>query len=122
VALKDRLQNLTTPQAVDEFLRGNPAAAIFKAGTCHKTDEVFRQVYGLLDAREDVPVGFIRVVEARPASNHVAELTGITHESPQLILFRDGKAVFDRDNWDITADSLEEALRQHFAAAPQGRV
>jgi len=51
-------------------------------------------------------------MEARPASNHVASLTGIVHESPQLILFRDGKAVFDRDNWDITAEAVAEGLQQ----------
>jgi bacillithiol system protein YtxJ len=54
------------------------------------------------------------VVEARMASNRVAEITGIQHESPQLLLFKDGKAVFDRDNWDITAESLAEALEAHF--------
>jgi bacillithiol system protein YtxJ len=54
------------------------------------------------------------VVEARPASNHVATRTGITHESPQIIFFKDGKAVFDRDNWDITGEAVAEALESHF--------
>jgi bacillithiol system protein YtxJ len=44
----------------------------------------------------------------------VAEITGIQHESPQIVLFKDGKAVFDRDNWDITAESIAEALESHF--------
>jgi bacillithiol system protein YtxJ len=122
VALRDRMQLLTTPEKVDEFLKQHPDSAIFKAGTCHKTDEVLRRVQPLLDARDDLPMGFIRVVEYRPASNHVAALTGITHESPQLILFRDGRAVFDKDNWDITPDALQDALRQHFAGVPQGRL
>jgi bacillithiol system protein YtxJ len=60
-------------------------------------------------------LGIIRVVEARTASNHVAALTGITHESPQLILFKDGKAVFDRDNWDITGEAVAEGLEGHFS-------
>jgi bacillithiol system protein YtxJ len=121
VALKDRMQLLTTPAKVDEFLARNPDAALFKAGTCHKTDEVLRHVHLLLDAREDLPFGVIRVVEARPASNHVAVLTGIIHESPQLILFRQGKPVFDRDNWGITPESLQEALQQHFTPVLPGR-
>jgi len=41
----------------------------------------------------------------------VAALTGIEHESPQIILFRDGKHVFDRDNWDITAEALAEGMK-----------
>ena len=55
------------------------------------------------------------MVESRSASNHVASLTGITHESPQLIFFRDGKAVFDRDNWDITDLAVAEGLESQLA-------
>jgi len=117
MALKDRISFLTTPAEVDAFLGANRSSAIFKAGTCHKTNETFKHVEEQLGPREDLPLGVIRVVEARPASNHVAELTGIPHESPQLILFKDGKPVFDRDNWDITAEDLEAALEEHLPAA-----
>ncbi len=112
MALKDRIRFLTTPDEVDTFLKEHPTSAIFKAGTCHKTQEVFRAVEQHLEPREDLRLGVIRVVEARPASNHVTSLTGITHESPQFILFRAGQAVFDRDNWDITAEALAEALQE----------
>jgi bacillithiol system protein YtxJ len=102
---------------VDAFLKANPAAAIFKVGTCHKTQETFGHVQAHLEAREDVPLGIIRVVESRPASNHVVERTGIVHESPQLILFRDGKAIFDRDNWDITDEAVREGLESLLVTA-----
>lgn len=110
--LKDRVHFLTTPAEVDAFLKEHKAAAIFKVGMCHKTQETFSSVQRHLEAREDLALGLIRVLEARPASNHVAALTGIVHESPQLILFRDGKAVFDRDNWDITDEAVAEGLQQ----------
>lgn len=120
MALKDRTRLLTTPEDVDVFLRDNPDAALFKAGTCHKTQETFAHVQAHLEAREDLPLGIIRVVEARAASNRVAEITGVRHESPQIFFFRGGRAVFDRDNWDITSAAVEEGLRNHFVAfAPQ---
>jgi transglutaminase-like putative cysteine protease len=71
-----------------------------------------------LEARDDLMVGIIRVIEQRPASNYVAERTGIVHHSPQVILFRDGEAVFDLDNWSITPDALEPG----FAKLPQGEA
>jgi bacillithiol system protein YtxJ len=114
---KDRIEFLATPEQVDAFLAKHRSAAIFKAGTCHKTNEGFVHVEQGLGPREDLPLGIIRVVEARPASNHVAQITGIRHESPQLILFKDSKAVFDRDNWDITPEDLKAALEEHFAPA-----
>ena len=115
--LRDRLKVLTRPDEVDAFVGGHAACAIFKAGSCHKTEEVFRAVQEQLGPREDLPVALIRVLEARPASNRVAEITGIQHESPQLILFKDGKAVFDRDNWDIEAEAIAAALEADFAPA-----
>lgn len=96
---------LTTPEEVDTFLAHYPQAAIFKAGTCHKT----MQGFGVLEtflAKHELPVGFIRVVDWRPASNHVAELSGLTHHSPQFILFEQGKASFEVNNWDITPEAL----------------
>jgi bacillithiol system protein YtxJ len=115
VALKDRLQFLTSPEQVDGFLNKNPQAVIFKAGICHKTQETFAQVQPHLEARADLPVAVIRVVEARPASNRVAELSGVRHQSPQILLFKDGRSVFDRDNWDITGPAVAAALEGQFA-------
>lgn len=109
--LKDRISFLTSPAEVDGFLKENPTSAIFKAGVCHKTPETFVHVQAFLDPREDLKLGIIKVVEARPASNHLAAMTGIEHESPQIILFKDGKNVFDRDNWDITAEAMAEGLK-----------
>jgi bacillithiol system protein YtxJ len=120
---------LTTPEEVETFLAENPLSGVFKAGTCHKTMQGFGVLETFLKDHE-LPIGFIRVVDWRPASNHVAARTGIQHQSPQLIVFKDGEAVFDVDNWDITADRLEPVFEQYVpargetavAAAPTGTV
>ncbi|MEX2534323.1 MAG: monothiol bacilliredoxin BrxC family protein [Trueperaceae bacterium] len=109
---KDRVINLTTPDEVTEFLAAHPTSVVFKAGTCHKTMQGFGFVQEKLEPREDLHVGLIRVVEARAASNLVAESTAIRHESPQVILFRDGEAVFDLDNWSITPEALAEGFER----------
>ena len=112
---RDRVFNLTSEEAVEGFLKEHPTSVIFKAGTCHKTMQGFGFLQEELQNREDLMVGLVRVVEARPASNLIAQKTGITHQSPQVILFRDGEAVFDVDNWDI----MPETLAQGFAAVPR---
>jgi len=111
MSLKDRISFLTSPAEVDAFLAENPTSAIFKVGNCHKTQETFTHVQEHLEPREDLKLGIIRVIESRSASNHVAALTGIEHESPQIILFKDGRNVFDRDNWDITAEAMAEGMK-----------
>lgn len=113
---KDRVFNLTSPESVQGFLEKYPTSVIFKAGTCHKTMQGFGYLQEQVEPREDLVVGLIRVVESRPASNLVSELTGLRHESPQVIVFREGQPVFEANNWGITPDVLEPA----FSAVPAG--
>lgn len=113
---RDRVFNLTSPEDVQAFLQDYPTSVIFKAGTCHKTMQGFGFVQEKLEPREDLVVGLIRVVEARAASNLVAEQTSIRHESPQVIFFCDGQAVYDVDNWNISPDTLQSGL----AKLPEG--
>lgn len=106
---------LTTPEEADQFIEANPTAAVFKAGTCHKTMQGWGNVERLLEVRPEIPVGIIKVVENRPASNRVAERTNIVHHSPQVILFRNGEPLFELNNWDITAENLEHFFAQYLA-------
>ena len=116
---RDRVVNLDSAEATEAFLQQYPTSVIFKAGTCHKTMQGFGFVQEKLEPREDLMVGLIRVVEARPASNLIAEKTGIVHQSPQVILFKEGEAVFDVDNWNITPEVLDAGF-QH--VPPSGEV
>lgn len=118
---KQVLVPLTTPQEVDQFLTDYPLAAVFKAGTCHKTMQGFGVLETFLQDHE-LPVGFIRVVDWRPASNRVAEMTGIVHHSPQLMIFKDGQVQFEVNNWDITPEALEPVFAQIPARSASGKV
>ena len=116
--LKDRIVLLNTPEAVEAFIDRYPTSVIYKAGTCHKTMQGFGFVQERLEDREDLMCGVIRVVEARAASNLVAERTGIVHESPQVILFEDGRPVFDADNWDITPEAIASGFEKVAVGRP----
>lgn len=114
MSLKDRMFELTEVDEVDEFLEKYPTSVFFKAGACHKTMQGFGYVEQVLNPYEDVHVGFVRVIESRPVSNYIAELTGIIHQSPQLILMIDKKPVYDIDNWNITVEAVKDAMQKHF--------
>ncbi len=117
--MRERIFELTTADEVNEFLEKFPTGAIFKAGGCHKTMEGFGHVEEACGTRKELHVGFIRVIENRAASNHVAELTGVVHQSPQFILFVDGKPVYDVDNWDIKSDVVAGALQNHLGGCEE---
>ena len=52
----------------------------------------------------------VLVVEDRPLAQQIARETGIQHQSPQAILFRQGKAVWDTSHWSITPQEMASAL------------
>ena len=105
----------TTPKKAEMFIKTRAITAVFKAGTCHKTMQGWGNVEKMLRERPEIPVGIIKVVEHRPASNRVAERTGIIHHSPQVILFRNGQPLFELNNWDITLENLEHLFSQHLS-------
>lgn len=60
----------------------------------------------------DVDVRQVLVIEDRPASLRLAERAEVTHESPQAILLRDGKAVWHASHGAITEDVLRKSTEK----------
>lgn len=106
-----KLLTLNTEKDVEDLFQKQAPFGFFKAGSCHKTMQGFGVLQEALSVRE-LTVGTVKVVENRPVSNKISELTGIKHESPQFILVVDGKTVFDLDNWDITPEAVQAGLEK----------
>ena len=52
----------------------------------------------------------ITVQTHRPVSDAVAQRLGLRHETPQAILLRDGKIVWNASHFRITASQLDQVL------------
>ncbi|MEZ5064654.1 MAG: bacillithiol system redox-active protein YtxJ [bacterium] len=61
----------------------------------------------------------VEVQNARDVSNEISARTGIRHESPQALMLRGGRAVWNASHWDISVDSLHEGLER--AASTESR-
>lgn len=57
-------------------------------------------------------VSLLVVQKARAVSKEVEARTGVRHESPQAIILRNGRAVWFASHWGVTADAVEQALRE----------
>lgn len=56
-------------------------------------------------------VNLVIVQISRSISNEIEMRTNIQHESPQLIILKDGKPVYSASHYKITADSVEGVLK-----------
>ena len=112
ITLRERFFPLHEAGEVDRFLGGPSWCVIFKAGTSDRTFDAWLVAQQVLEPRVDVAVGFIRLPEDRPASDRVAEISGIAHRSPQLILFHEGTARGSLEEVAIVPDQLVPLLRE----------
>jgi bacillithiol system protein YtxJ len=58
----------------------------------------------------DGDVHLVIVQVSRNVSNEIASRTNIRHESPQLIVLKDGKPVYHASHYQITADNLSKQI------------
>jgi bacillithiol system protein YtxJ len=53
---------------------------------------------------------FLDLLEYRNVSNEIASRFGVYHQSPQIILVKDGKAIYDRSHESIEAKDLADLV------------
>jgi bacillithiol system protein YtxJ len=51
---------------------------------------------------------YLDLITHRNISNKIAELFKVQHESPQVLLIKEGKCIYDESHLSISMDELEE--------------
>lgn len=59
---------------------------------------------------ENTDFYFLDLIAHRNISNKIADEFNVFHESPQLLLIKNGECVYDESHGAINMDSLEEEL------------
>jgi bacillithiol system protein YtxJ len=95
---------------LDRFLadaNGGAVVILKHSNTCG----VSRRAYGEISSFEG-PVGLITVQEARDVSNELTRRTGVPHETPQLLILRNGEVVFSASHFQVKAATVEEEIKR----------
>jgi bacillithiol system protein YtxJ len=58
-------------------------------------------------------VNILEVQSARDVSHELANRTGVRHETPQVIILRDGKAVWNASHFDVKAAEVMKAVESN---------
>ncbi|MFE3868226.1 bacillithiol system redox-active protein YtxJ [Flavobacterium sp. LS2P90] len=81
--------------------------AIFKHSTrCSVSRMALKQFENEFNSLDKVTPYFLDLIAHRDISNEISTRLGVTHQSPQLILIKEGKAVYNVSHSDIDADEL----------------
>jgi bacillithiol system protein YtxJ len=87
----------------------NKPVIVFKhSNACSISSRAYREM-----EKVDAQVNILEVQSAREVSRELANLTGVRHETPQVIVLRDGKAVWNASHFDVTAGEVAKAVESN---------
>jgi bacillithiol system protein YtxJ len=85
--------------------------AIFKHSTrCSISRMALKQFENEFNLEDKVTPYYLDLLEFRPISNEIAGRFGVMHQSPQIILIKNGNAVYTASHSDIQVVDLAEKL------------
>ncbi|HEY9232698.1 MAG TPA: bacillithiol system redox-active protein YtxJ [Blastocatellia bacterium] len=107
----NELQSIEAFNRALEASRQRPVLLFKHSLTCPISARAYRELQSYLENAESrVSYHLITVQTARAVSNEAAARLRVTHQSPQAILVRDGREVWNASHFDITAARLEEVI------------
>lgn len=109
--------DLVKPEQLDEAIAAshNLPVIIFKHSTrCSVSRMALRQFethYSVRNAR----TYFLDLLNFRDISNEIASRLQVVHQSPQIIVLKDGKCIFTESHGEIDAGDVERVIDTAFS-------
>lgn len=107
--------NLDSPSVLEEAIKTSFASdvVIFKhSTTCSISHMAKLRLDDGWDIESVVPY-YLDIKTYRTLSQEVSERFSVSHESPQILLIKNGECIYDASHFDITIDELKETLAWH---------
>jgi bacillithiol system protein YtxJ len=105
---------LTSFEQLDELVERSSAKAvgIFKhSSRCFTSFSVKKFVEDRWTIpEEEIEMHFLDLIEYRDLSGEIAQRFSVLHQSPQLIVIRDGEVIYDDSHHKISVEQLENVL------------
>ena len=96
-------------ESLDRFLaetENNQPAILFKhSNSCGISARAHREM-----ATVARPVGIVTVQQARAVSAEIERRFGLSHETPQVLIVRNGQAVWNASHNQVKAQAVEAAI------------
>ena len=102
----EEYKNLTKNENQEVFV-------IYKhSSTCSLSASIAKEVQSYLTKNPDLDHKFYRVlvIESRELSNHIAKTTGIRHESPQILVIKNGVCVWTDSHTRLKQENLQKNI------------
>ena len=102
-----RISDIEAFEELATLSKDEPVVIFKHSLTCPISAAAYHQM-----ERFDGRVALIEIQRARDLSNQIEQRLGVRHESPQVIVLRNGQVVWNASHFKITKDAVTNALRE----------
>jgi monothiol bacilliredoxin len=99
-----RVSDMETLQELLAASGQRPILVFKHSNSCGISSRAYRELENLEN------VNLVEVQTAREVSRELAAITGVEHETPQVIVLRNGKAVWNASHYEVKAGAVAEAM------------
>lgn len=104
----DELNTLDSLFQAIESSKIHPLLIFKHSLTCPISARAFKEVKDFIETESpNLHTALVVVQKSRDVSNEAASLLKVEHESPQVILVKDGKSVWNTSHFQITSENLK---------------
>ncbi|WP_419801727.1 bacillithiol system redox-active protein YtxJ [Mucilaginibacter sp.] len=106
--------NLTSAEQLNEIKAAIGHSIIFKHSTRCSISMMAKKRFeldGKLFDENITPLYFLDLIKYRDLSTKVAQMFNVHHESPQLLLIKNGKCILDQSHSSISAEEAVESIQ-----------
>lgn len=106
--------NLTSTEQINNIKAAKGYSIIFKHSTRCSISMMAKRRFeldGKLFDENITPLYFLDLIKYRDLSKNVADVFNVHHESPQLLLIKDGECILDQSHSSISAEEAVESIQ-----------
>lgn len=99
--------------SANEFdaLLAEPLAIVFKhSTTCPLSARAHHEAERFLESHPEQTVHLVGVIQYRSISDYIEVVTGVRHQSPQVLVLRRGEVVWHVSHFGVTAEAIASAV------------
>lgn len=102
-----KMKKISTVEEFEQVVKENNRFLFLKHSTTCPISAAGHEAFSAFaSSHEDIPSYYLHVQDSRDVSNYIAETYEVKHESPQALLFEDGKVKWHASHWNINEEEL----------------
>lgn len=99
-------RNVESADLLNEIINSEEQVLIFKHSTRCIISKTVKARFETMAKDASIPMYLVHVIEERPLSNQIAEVSGITHQSPQALIFKSGECLYNESHDGILDEGI----------------